>query len=74
MSFKTTFEKLAAIPGKLNSLKKMLAGVNPISKYLAKQKLRDHQLNAMRTAFRNPSKASTLMDKSDIYKKVSESL
>lgn len=74
MSFKESFEKVAAILPRFADLKKAFKGSNPISNYLSKRKLQEHEINATRMAFKNPSRASALMDKADTYKKVKESL
>jgi hypothetical protein len=74
MSFIQAFEKIAAIPNRLEGLKKFFKGSNPVANFLNKRKLEQHELNATRMAFKNPSKASALMDKADTYKKVKESL
>lgn len=74
MSFIANFEKVAAIPNKFEQLKKFINPSNIIAKYFSKKKLEDNELRAMRTAFKNPSKASVHMDRADAYKKVKDSL
>ena len=69
-----SFKKTAAIPGKFETFTKMLKNSNPVSKFLAKRKLEQHEVNATSNMFKNRGKAEQLANKADIYKKVREGL